>query len=86
MKGKESIQLSDILINLIGGVALRIIKEGDIVDVYFNDRVIIFATVISTPMSTGDLWYLDTGQGIIAVNPNCSDFRYFEKAQIKKGE
>lgn len=63
---------------------MRPIKKGDIVDIYFNDRVIIFATVISIPMAIGDLWYLNTGNSVIAVNPNCSDFRYFEKIEVKK--
>ena len=54
---------------------MRAIKTGDFVLIEHatpQERSSIrSATVISTPSDTGDMWYVQSGDLTIAINPQC---------------
>ncbi len=58
------------------------IKEGDIVDVFFNDDgQRLNNKVTHTPGGIGDLWYFeDMKDGSVwALNPMCTEFLLMDK-------
>lgn len=51
---------------------MRGIVDGDFVRVDYTDGTFFVGEVISTPSDTGDMWYIKTADGQIAVNPTCA--------------
>ena len=74
---------------LEGRGKVRTIKEGDVVNVFFNDDgQRLNHKVVHTPAFEGDLWYFqDLKDGSEwALNPMCSEFCIMDKKIVKEGE
>jgi len=73
------------------GGKMRTIKEGDIVNVFWNnEEELRDVKVMHTPSDMGDFWYFEDTKGTQwAINPMCSTFDTIIKRPpeaLKEGE
>ena len=63
---------------------MRTIKEGDIVEVFFNSstgmgKVSVKGRVDHMPADNGDMWFLETPYGPLAINPQGNSLECIKK-------
>ena len=61
---------------------MRLIHEGDKVEIAYSTRVAFTGIVTHTPSDTGDMWFIrsDIGEDV-AINPQCSLLIYIKKIE-----